>query len=63
MDRHTAETFGSGSPHFLRPLNAYPDTGMAKQRCSLAKMEKASSRDGLSQGISLRRRDINELVQ
>lgn len=63
MDRHTAETFSSDSPHFVRPLNTHPNAGKQKQRCSLAKMQKASCRDGLSQGISLCRRDINELVQ
>jgi len=59
MDRHTAEAVGSGSPHFVRTLSTYSDTGVAEQRCSLAKVEKASSRDGLSQAISSRRRDIN----
>lgn len=59
MDRHTAGTFRSSISRFVRPLNL----AWQEQRCSLARMEKASSRDGLSQGISLGRRDINELVQ
>lgn len=63
MARHTAETFGLGSSHFVRPLNTFPDTGMAEQVCSSINVEKASSRDGLSHRISLRQRDINELVQ
>lgn len=35
MDRHTAETFSSDSPHFVRPLNTHPNAGKPKAKVQL----------------------------